>query len=152
VTASAGTCHEGNTNLPRVSDKCSIIGVQRLNYQTLAHNVLYAEMEIQRLAYEVAAMNESLATPEMYTTVESTINVQRYRMTYVPALLFGGLICGFFAAMLTVALIIHSRGSVSSTRFRTVDSLRLLMDAVANIQDDKLCAEAKTWSNEELEE
>ena len=108
-------------------------------------------MEIQRVSYKVGAMNSSMATPSMYTTVAAADNVHRYRMTYIPALLFGAFVSIFFAAALTTALTLFATKTISSRTFRVVDSLRLLIDCVSNFQDEKLRTEAKSWSNDELE-
>lgn len=154
VASSATSCNASGYS---ISD-CDGIGssLRDYNFETLAHNVLYTQMEQRRIGYEIAAMPDSentTVTPDLYANVTSGGGIQRYRMTYVPALLFAGLICVFFAAVITVVLIWYSAESLSSKQFRTMDSLRLLMDFFANIQDEKILAEAsREWTNKELEE
>jgi hypothetical protein len=131
---------------------CYFPGPKHLNYRTLADNLLFAEMEIQRVAYETAAMNATMATPDVYSTVATTAGVQRYRVTYIPALLIGSLTCIFLAAVLTAGLTLVAANTTSSRQFRTVHSLRLLMDCVSNFQDETLRTGAKWWSNDELQD
>lgn len=122
----------------------------RYDFGKFAQSVLVGQSKLRRVCYEVAATNSSLAGPGSYIKVPSIVNAQRYRMTYVPALLFFGLTCVFLSAVLTVALTTYTAGSVTFKRFRTIDNLRLLTDCMANIDDDEVQRHAKTWTNAEL--
>lgn len=75
------------------------------NYQILANNLLFAEMELQRIAYENGAKNDSFLNDNeksgLFITAATVVQVQRYRMTYTPALLAGSLAAIFAAALVT---------------------------------------------------
>lgn len=97
-------------------------------------------------------MNESMAAPDMFTTITAISKVQKYRVTYVSALLLSALVCIFLVAVMTVALILYTSNTISGRTFRVNHSLRLLTDCVWGIPDTKLQTDAKLWSGGELEE
>lgn len=92
---------------------CAESGPKHLNYETLAHNLLYAEMEIQRIAYEAGAMNESMATPDMFTTIVVVGTIQKYPVTYVPALLLGASVSILLVDIMTVSLTLYTSNTIS---------------------------------------
>lgn len=122
-----------------------------LDYQTLADDLLYAEIETHRVSYKVAAMNQDLTSPERFTIVTTFSNTPRCRITYIPALLLAVMICVFFTAVATVASVFHSRTPITGRKFRHVDSLRLLLDYALNNLDEQLTALARSWNNDELQ-
>ncbi|KAK5048914.1 hypothetical protein LTR84_005335 [Exophiala bonariae] len=104
------------------------------SFETLALNFLYASAETERLAYEVATQNTTRATPaEAAYSVVTTAQTLHYRMTYVPLILFVGIGCIFFAALITSALVWSVWGTLSARMFRQVDGLRLLVDGLAGL-------------------
>lgn len=131
---------------------CTEPGARKFDFQTMADKLLYSEMEIQRVSYEVAARNQTLATPDTYASVTTFGNILKYRITYIPALVFAGMVCVFFAAVATVALMIHSRRSIASRTSRQVDSVRLLVDYAINNHDAQLTAVARSWNEDELQD
>lgn len=131
------------------------------NVSQAVANYVYASGEITRIIHNVAAANASRARghPEYYHDVTGTANKQYYRITYVPVLLLVALVSIILAALLTTALIISVKNTVSWSWFRQVDVVRLVVDAVGGSlrhQDKqhfaKLCCasddEIFTWSQE----
>lgn len=119
--------------------------------QTLADNLLWAEMEIQRITYEVAAQNDSMSTEDMYVEVATMASVQRYRITYVPALLFVALACIFLVAALIAILAWHTSDSAVAQQYRVTSTLRLLVDCVLSLHENIPRTQAKKWSEAELD-
>lgn len=107
------------------------------SFSLLAQNFLYASAETERLAYEVAALNTSRATPaEAAYSVVTTAQTLHYRMTYVPVIMFVGVGCIFFAALITSAMVWSVWGTASARAFRQVDVLRLIVDSLAGLRGD----------------
>jgi hypothetical protein len=75
------------------------------DFETLALNFLYASAETERMAYEVASTNSTRDQPGCVVDVTDTSQALRYRITYVPVILFVGIACMFNAAGLTLALV-----------------------------------------------
>ncbi|KAI4165246.1 MAG: hypothetical protein LQ342_001114 [Letrouitia transgressa] len=96
-------------------------------------NFLYAAGETERISYEIKNQ------------------VLRYRMTYVPLILLSGILSIFFAASLSLSLILSSRRTVSYRMWRDVDSLRLLVDSVNGLRFDPILKDLHDLSNEEME-
>lgn len=128
LTPTARTCKQKGDG----SEGCTPYGPKNFNYETWSHNLLWAEMEIQRVTYEIGALNSSVTDSSMYRTVGALGDVQFYRMTYVPALLFAALLSIFLTASLTAFLSVYSRRTIGHQNFRVYDSLRLLVDCVAS--------------------
>lgn len=131
------------------------------NVSQAVANYVYASGEITRIIHSVAAANASRARghPEYYHNVMGTANKQYYRITYVPVLLLVALVSIILAALLTTALIMSVKNTVSWSWFRQLDVVRLVVDAVGGSlrhQDKqhfaKLCCasddEIFTWSQE----
>lgn len=91
---------------------------------------------------------EKLAS--MLTNVATSLRIMRHRMTYIPALLFGGLLCMLLVAFLVAALIVYTSRSATAKQSRTVDTSHLLMDVTANIRS-RAFVKSRHQSNEELE-
>lgn len=116
---------------------------------------VYASGEITRIIHNVAAANASRAAghPEYYHNVTGTVNRQYYRITYVPVLLLLALVSILLAALLTTALTISASETVSWARFRQVDMLRLVVDAVGGPlrhQDEQQFAKLSGASDDEI--
>jgi hypothetical protein len=106
------------------------------SWETLSLKFLCASAEAERIAYEVAATNTSAtALADSTYTVASTQAVLRYRITYVPVILFIGIAALLGAAIVTMALVIYSlrSRSISATSFRQVNVLRLVIDAAMHL-------------------
>ena len=106
-----------------------------LNWTIFALNYLYASGEAQRIPYETAAENSSSNKPDYFYQVSSTITVQLYRITYIPLLLLLGLLCVLGAAAITCAMLFYTWNAHSTQVARELDSLRLLVDSVAGLQE-----------------
>ncbi|KIW20864.1 hypothetical protein PV08_01442 [Exophiala spinifera] len=119
------------------SDGTSETTSRTIDFETLALNFLYASAETERMAYEVASTNTSRDQPDFFVNVTDTSQILRYRITYVPVILFIGIGCMFVAAGITLALVAMSWKSISARSFRQVDSLRLLVDVLAGLRQDE---------------
>lgn len=118
-------------------------------------NYVYASGEITRIIHNVAAENTSRARghPEYYHNVTGTVNKQYYRITYVPVLLLVALVCIILAALLTTALMMSVKNTVSWSWFRQVDVMRLVVDAVGSSlgnQDKHQFAKLSGASDDEI--
>jgi len=143
IARSANPCVDATTVLTPSTELTNGVNCSALNdtstafsYSALAQNFLYATAETERIAYEVAATNASRDTPEAFYTADNTAQTLHYRITYVPVILFVGIGCIFFAALITVALVWSVWGTVSARSFRQVDVLRLIVDSLAGLRDD----------------
>ncbi|KAG6357613.1 hypothetical protein INS49_013490 [Diaporthe citri] len=116
---------------------------------------IYASGEITRIIHNIAAANASRGSgnPEYYHNVTGTVNRQYYRITYVPVLLLLALVSILLAALLTIALMISASKTVSWARFRQVDIVRLVIDAVGGTlrhQDEEQFAKLSGASDDEI--
>lgn len=116
---------------------------------------VYASGEITRIIHNIAAADASRAAghPEYYHNVTGTVNKQYYRITYVPVLLLLALVSILLAALLTIALMISASKTVSWARFRQVDIVRLVIDAVGGPlrhQDEQQFAKLRGASDDEI--
>jgi hypothetical protein len=105
-------------------------------WETLVLNFLYASAESERIANEVAATTlPADALAESTYTVASTQAVLRYRITYVPVILFVGIAALLGGAIVTTGLVVYSlrSRSTSAMSFRQVNVLRLVVDAAMNL-------------------
>ncbi|KAK3115558.1 hypothetical protein LTR53_004966 [Teratosphaeriaceae sp. CCFEE 6253] len=102
-------------------------------YETLAQNYLYAEGETQRTLYELAANDPARDRTEYHYSVDGTAKRERYRMTYVPAILLTGLLSLLLAAGAAVGMAGSAAGTHSARTFRDVDAVRLVVDAVEGL-------------------
>lgn len=134
-----------------LADKC----LTTRNVSHAVGNYVYASGEITRIIHNIAASNASRAEghPEYYHNVTGTVNRQYYRITYVPVLLLMALVSIILAALLTTALMISVRNTVSWSWFRQVEVVRLLVDAVGGSlkdQDEHQFARLRGASDEEI--
>lgn len=125
------------------------------NVSRAVANYVYASGEITRIIHNVAAANTSRARghPEYYHNVTGTVNKQYYRITYVPVLLLVALVCIILAALLTTALMMSVKNTVSWSWFRQVDVMRLVVDAVGSSlgnQDKHQFAKLSGASDDEI--
>jgi hypothetical protein len=102
-------------------------------------NFLYASGEAQRILYEVAASSNNVShhPAEFFTKVRVLETQQRYRITYVPSILMLGLLALLVASVVTVAMAINARNSISARTHREVNAVRLLLDGVSGLRDSK---------------
>ena len=75
--------------------------IKNIDFEVLAQNYLWASGEAIQIVQEVAAMNLSRNRPEYFYSATGILERQRYRITYVPALLIVGLVTLFGAALTT---------------------------------------------------
>lgn len=132
-------------------EKCS----PTRNISDSVRNYIYASGEIKRIIYDVAVADPSRAAgpPEYYHNVTGTVNKQFYRITYVPVLLLVALVSIILAALLTTALMLSVRNTVSWSWFRQVDVMRLIVDAVGGSlrhQDEHQFAKLSGASDDEI--
>lgn len=114
-------------------------------------NFLYAAGETERISYEIKNVQSTPNDTRSSFHVQATQQVLRYRMTYVPLILLSGILSIFFAASLSLSLILSSRRTVSYRMWRDVDSLRLLVDSVNGLRFDPILKDLHDLSNEEME-
>ncbi|PGH17568.1 hypothetical protein AJ80_04746 [Polytolypa hystricis UAMH7299] len=153
--------------------------VQRsANWTLYALNYLYASAEAQRISYEVFALNDtspaaaaanksnnvttssSIAAREdssplsdYFYTVDATVAVQFYRITYIPLILMLGLISVIVAAAITAGMTLYSKDTRSGRFGREVDGVRLVVDSVAGLRDSaSSMAAAGKLSTRELDD
>jgi hypothetical protein len=102
-------------------------------------NFLYASGEAQHILYEVAASsnNASHHPAKFFTKVRVLETQQRYRITYVPSILMLGLLALLVASIVTGAMAISARNSVSARTHREVNAVRLLLDGVSGLRNSK---------------
>jgi hypothetical protein len=102
-------------------------------------NFLYASGEAQRILYEVATSsnNASHHPAEFFTKVPVLQTQQQYRITYVPSILILGLLALLVASVVTGAMAINARNSISARTHREVNAVRLLLDGVSGLRDSK---------------
>lgn len=111
-------------------------GVECLDWDAWTANVLFASGEAERMAYEVAAANATRDAEAYYYEVGGMEGVQRYVITYVPAILLVGLVSMIVAAAITAGMAFWSRVSVAAGFGREFDTLRLVVDGVADLRED----------------
>ncbi|KIW41936.1 uncharacterized protein PV06_05533 [Exophiala oligosperma] len=144
LARSADPCYDATitgtecTASPTGTDGTSGTTSRTTDYETLALNFLYASAETERMAYEVASTNSTRDQPDFFIDVADTSQILRYRITYVPVILFVGIACMFVAAGITLALVAMSWSSTSGRSFRQVNGLRLLVDVLAGLKQDEV--------------
>ncbi|KAL6243936.1 hypothetical protein RBB50_009370 [Rhinocladiella similis] len=143
LARSADPCYDATITgtectAPTNSDGTSGTTSRTTDFEILALNFLYASAETERMAYEVASTNSTRDQPGFFVDVTDTTQVLRYRITYVPVILFVGIVCMFVAAGITLALVAMSWSSISGRSFRQVDELRLLVDVLAGLKQDEI--------------
>ncbi|KAK3116593.1 hypothetical protein LTR53_002891 [Teratosphaeriaceae sp. CCFEE 6253] len=106
-------------------------------YETIAQNYLYAEGETQRTLYELAANDSARDRAEYHYSVDGMVKRERYRMTYVPAILLTGLLSLLLAAGAAVGMAGFAAGTHSARTFRDVDAVRLVVDAVEGLRGQR---------------
>lgn len=106
------------------------------SYEKIALNALYAIGDTNRMLNEISMQN---AGQEGSFQVSGGIMEQRYRITYVPLILFGGLLSCLCACLITFGLLVyHWRIRSRSFRmWRKVNVTRLLADAVDGLRNEK---------------
>lgn len=123
-------------------------------FPDFAYNFLYASGEAQRILHEVAATstNASHHPPEFFVDVTAYATQQHYRITYVPSILLAGLLCLLGASVVTGGMAAYARTSASSRAHRRVNVVRLLVDSVLGLEENKEdLARAAQSSNRELD-
>lgn len=124
-------------------------GIHVTNLDSFATNFLHASAELERIAYEVAATN---ATRAKNVTVAGVTNVQSYRMTYIPAILFASLLTICIAACLTAGLAWYSDHSLRAPRGRKLDGLRLASDLMVAFEDQRHELPKSSWNSDAVDE
>ena len=112
-------------------------------------NFLYGAGEIERLFFDVSQRN---STTNNTIEVEATSIKLVYRITFVPAVLLVALLSLMLSACISLYLIWKYRRSSSYLNWRTVDTLRLLVDAVDGIGNDGVVARMNRVGREELDD
>ena len=123
-----------------------------IDYQVYAMNFLYAAGETERIIYDIKNVPSMPNDTGSSFRVQATQRVLRYRMTYVPLILLSGILSVFFAASISLSLIISSRRTVSYRIWRDVDTLRLLVDSVNGLRFDPMLKDLHDLSNQEMEQ
>lgn len=106
------------------------------SYEKMALNALYAIGNTDRMLNEISMQNTG---QNGIFQVSGRILEQRYRITYVPLILFGGLLSCLCACLITFALLVYHwrKRSRSFRMWRKVNVPRLLVDAVDGLRDEK---------------
>lgn len=106
-----------------------------LSYKKMALNALYAIGETDRMLNEISMQN---AGQNGTFQVNGGILEQRYRITYVPLIFFGGLLSCLCACLITFGLLVYHwrKKSRSFRMWRKVNVRRLLADAVDGLRDE----------------
>ncbi|KAG8532943.1 uncharacterized protein KY384_002821 [Bacidia gigantensis] len=120
-----------------------------IDYQTYAMNFLYVAGEIERILYEIKNA-EATVNVKTYLQVTATQKVLRYRMTYVPLILLGGILSILFAAVITLSLILLCRQTISYATWREVDILRIVVDTIDGVQRGRIFRDLHDLSNDEM--
>ena len=100
-------------------------------------NFLYAVGEIERMVYGIAATVPRNDT-DTEVVVKGVGTTTYYRITYVPSILIGALLCVTASGILVASLSWWTRKSWVSARHRKVDATRILLDVVARLQGEEL--------------
>lgn len=105
------------------------------SYEKMALNVLYAIGDTNRMLNEMSMQN---AGQKGTFEVSGGILEKRYRITYVPLILFGGLLSCLCACLITFGLLVYHwrRRSRSFRLWRKVNVTRLLADAVDGLRNE----------------
>lgn len=128
------------------------LGPPTIDYSTTSLNLLYAECETKRMVFETAAMNKSRAQPDYFYDVTGAQQIQVYRITYVPFILFVGEVATFVATIICLTMTFMTWNSTSGRALRKVDVLRLVVDSVAGLRDDDAFNELRHGSNTVIED
>ncbi len=105
------------------------------SYEKMALNALYAIGDTDRMLHEIGMQN---AGQDGTFQVRGGILEQLYRITYVPLIVFGGLLTCLCACLITFGLLVYHwwKGSRSFRMWRRVNVTRLLADAVDGLRDE----------------
>lgn len=105
------------------------------SYEKMALNALYAIGDTDRMLNDVGMQN---AGQNGTFQLSGGIVEQRYRITYVPLILFGGFLSCLCACLITFGLLVYHwrKGSRSFRMWRKVNVTRLLADAVDGLRDE----------------
>lgn len=109
----------------------SLEGERIVDFTTAVNNVVYGSGEIERIIYNIAALDSSRDKPDYLYNATGAKTQEFYRLTYVPALVLVGLVCVILCSSLTIVLVLSVRHSSSWETFCMVDTVRLVVDAVA---------------------
>lgn len=123
----------------------------RIDYETTALNLLYAECETKRMIFETAATNHSRARPEYFYAATAFEQTQFYRITYVPFILFAGELAVLLATTICLGLTLRTWRSESGRTMRKVDVLRLVVDSVSGLHGDRAFEDIRSSSNGEID-
>jgi len=122
------------------------------SFKTMALNALYAIGEANRLLNEVG-MQEGRTRTNAIFDVQGAEMVQRYNITYVPLLVFLGLLSCLFACWIVFGLCVYQacRRSYSFRTWRDVTTERLLVDVVDGLRGDPVFDKIAGADNEVIE-
>jgi hypothetical protein len=140
-------------NFTRAFDLTDRRILQNVNYTTLAHNLIFASSEAQRIAYEIATMNVSRIEKSATYDVDGLVTQQICSITYVPAiLLLGPLSLSLAAVIMPAAMAFYTRHTHLARMFREVDATRLVVDTVKGLGDEiNAVSGRQVLPNEKLE-
>lgn len=110
-------------------------GNRIFSYEKMALNALYAIGDTNHMLNEISMQN---AGQNGTFQVSGGILEQRYRITYVPLILFGGFLTCLCACLITFGLLVYHwrKRSRSFRMWRKVNVTRLLADAVDGLRDE----------------
>lgn len=120
-----------------------------IDYHVNALNFLYSAGEVERIIFEALNQNTTAAAP--VHEIQATLTGQFYRMTYVPAFLFMGLVCNILAALIPLVLALLALRSRSLVKWRKLDTLRLLVDSIEDLRDEPVLQGLHQARNKELD-
>ncbi|KEQ82569.1 hypothetical protein M438DRAFT_347318 [Aureobasidium pullulans EXF-150] len=106
-------------------------GASSTDLDYFARNFLEASAALEKTVYEVAAGNSTRAKN---ATVQGTMKIQLYRITFIPAIAFASILTICIAASLTAGLAWYSEISLRTPRGRIIDGLRLTSDLLLAFQ------------------
>ncbi|KAF1974829.1 hypothetical protein BU23DRAFT_635675 [Bimuria novae-zelandiae CBS 107.79] len=122
------------------------------DYKDLAENFLYAAGEVERIAFEAKGTDLDRETIDTIAySVDATSTEQRYRITYVPAILLVAMVRIRVASIIPLVLFLMYCQTPAVKHWKVAHPLRLLVDAVDGLRHDTKTQDVHHMTDAELE-